>query len=129
MGWKISKQRKEKRLENGEDFVLIRQMNQGDKDDLLDMMMSMSEDVDAAELKKAAKKKGAAPQSVKLALGKIRHFKRVRSIKEWNLKFDDGTKIPLDGEHIRMLPPELIAEIDEAIEELNPEQSDEKKSE
>ena len=128
MGWKITKNRKEKRIENGEDFVIVQALTQGDKDDQLDMMMSMSEDVDAAELKKA-KKKGATPQSVKLALGKIRHFKRVRSVKEWNLKFEDGTAVPLTSESIRMLPAELIQEIDDAIEELNPEQTDEKKSE
>jgi hypothetical protein len=116
MSWVISKKRQTKRIENGEFYVEIQKLSQGDKDDLMDVLASM-------EIAGKSEK-----QLANMNLGKMRHFQRVRSIVGWNLKFDDGTPVPLTEQSIRELPEELVEDIDAAIEELNPEKlSDTKK--
>jgi hypothetical protein len=114
MSWKVQKTRQTKRIENGEDYIMIQKLNQGDKDDLMDVMMKM----DVSSLDQTKLKNGDA-SGAQLHLGAMRHFQRVRSIIEWNLRYDDGTPVPLTEESIKNLPPEIVTEIDAAIQELN----------
>jgi hypothetical protein len=116
MSWSVPKKRQTKRIEgpNGE-YIIIQKLSQGDKDDLMDLLATM--DV-AGKTEK---------QLANMNIGKMRHFQRERSIKEWNLKFDDGSAVPLTKESIRDLPQEIIQELDAAIEELNPEKLSEDK--
>lgn len=109
MGWVIPKKRKTKRIENGEFYIEIQKLSQGDKDDRMDLLASMN----IAEKTKQ--------QLANMNLGKMKQFERERSITSWNLKYDDGTPMPLSAESIRSLPDEVIEELDAAIEELNPE--------
>jgi hypothetical protein len=131
MSWKPSKKRRTKRIDNGEFFIELQAMTQGDKDDLLDKMMSIG--VDKLDKKQLQEGNTSGAQ---MHLGAMRHFKRVRSIKSWNLRYWDdekdayGDMIPLSSEAVRELPPEIVAEIDQVIDELNPDGlSEEKKSE
>lgn len=116
MGWNIEQERRTKKITNGDDYILLQALNQGDKDDLNDLLMNMDMDgVSKEEMKKESTGKA------RLMIGSMRHFQRVRSIKDWNLKYTNGKAIPLSEESIRRLPADLISEIDAAIEELNPE--------
>lgn len=116
ISWAISKTRAEKRIEGPDgNYILLQKMTQGDKDDLMDLLATM-------EIKDKTK-----DQLANMNLGKMKHFQRVRSIKEWNLKYEDGTPIAVSAEAIRNLPDFIIEEIDAAIDELNPEKSAEAK--
>lgn len=124
MSWIVNKTRPTKRIENGDSYVVIQKLNQGDKDDLLDVLVQM----DTASLNKKDLKAGNVA-GAKMQLGAMRHFQRVRSIISWNLKFDDGTPVQISEENIKNLPDDLVAEIDAAIAELNPQGlSDSKKN-
>lgn len=113
--WTVAKQRQTKKITNGELFVEIQKLSQGDKDDLMDLLASM-------EIANKSEK-----QLANMNLGKMRHFQRVRSIVGWNIKYDDGSPVPLTEQAIRELPDPLVEEIDAAIEELNPEKLSESK--
>jgi hypothetical protein len=115
MSWVVSKKRQTKRIENGEFYIEIQKLSQGDKDDRMDLLASMN----ISEKSK--------DQLANMNLGKMKQFERSRSIIGWNLKYDDGTPVPLTEEAIKNLPEEIINAIDEGIEELNPEQLPEAK--
>lgn len=116
MSWVVQKKRQTKKIENGEFYIEIQKLSQGDKDDLMDLLASM-------EVGNKSEK-----QLAQMNLGKMRHFQRVRSIIGWNLKYDDGTPVPLNEQSIKSLPEEIVEAVDDAIEELNPEKlSDTKK--
>jgi hypothetical protein len=116
MSWVVNKKRQTKRIENGEFYIEIQKLSQGDKDDRMDLLASM--DI-AGKTEK---------QLANMNLGKMKQFERERSIIGWNLKYDDGTPVPLTPESIRNLPDEVVEELDEAIAALNPEKlSDAKK--
>lgn len=127
--WRVSQKRKSKRIENGEFYIVIQAMNQGDRDEMLDVMVKM----DVAKLDKE-KLKQKDTSGAQMALGSMRAFQRIRSIKEWNLRYWDedkqeyGDPIPLTAQGISDLPPEIIAEIDAVIAELNPQLDDSKKN-
>lgn len=114
--WTVNKTRATKRIDgpNGE-FIIVQKMNQKDKDDVNDIMSGM--DLQGKDKEQIAK----------MNLGSMRRLQRIRSVKDWNLKDEEGNPAPLTEESICNLPDEVIAEIDEAIEELNPVVSPEKK--
>lgn len=124
MSWVIGSKRKEKRIESGDSFIIVQALTQGDKDDRQDLLMTMK-----VQNAKAKDLKDENSSEARLLLGTMRHFERCRSIKSWNLKDEQGKDVPLTPENIKKLPPEAVREVDKAIEELNPELDDEKKSE
>lgn len=117
MSWVINKKRQTKRIESpdGGSFIEIQKMNQGDRDDLLDLLATMRVGDKSKE------------QLANMNLGKMRHFQRVRSITSWNLKDDAGKDMAVSEANIRDLPDEVVEELDKAIEELNPEKLTEDK--
>lgn len=117
MGWVISSKRETRKIysEDKESWIEIRKMNQGDKDDLQDILATM--DIAGKDEKQLAN----------MNLGKMRAFQRKVSVINWNLKDDDGREVPVNDETLRNLPDEVAELIDEAIEELNPEKMSDKK--
>lgn len=117
MGWVISSKRETRKIysEDKESWIEIRKMNQGDKDDLQDLLATM--DIAGKNEKQLAN----------MNLGKMRAFQRQVSVIAWNLKDDEGRDVPVSEETLRNLPDEVAELIDEAIEELNPEKISDKK--
>jgi hypothetical protein len=117
MSWTISSKRETRKIysEDKESWIEIRKMNQGDKDDLQDILATM--DIAGKNEKQLAN----------MNLGKMRAFQRKVSVIGWNLKDDEGREVPVSDEALRNLPDEVAELIDEAIEELNPEKISDKK--
>lgn len=117
MSWVFSSKRQTKKIESPDKkfYVIIQKLSQGDRDDLQDLLATM--DIAGKDEKQLAN----------MNLGKMRAFQRKRSVLEWNLVDDDGKAVPLNEESLRNLPPELADEIDDAIDELNPERISDKK--
>jgi hypothetical protein len=124
MPWNIERTRKTKRIEGPDGkYIIIQKLNQGEKDELLDVLVQ-------AGIGKSSEKDLKDPKSMsaRMYLGQMRKHQRIRSIKEWNLTYDDGSTAPINEETVSNLPDEVVKEIDAVIQELNGQLTDEKKN-
>lgn len=115
--WTFQKKRETKTVQNGDEYFTIQKLNQGDRDDIMDVLSSM--EVAGKDEKQLAK----------MNLGTMKSLQRERSVIDWHIKDDEGNPVELNRLNLRNMPQELAQAIDDAIDELNPERlSDSKKN-
>ncbi|HDR3524357.1 hypothetical protein ACTFSJ_27765 [Bacillus cereus group sp. MYBK12-2] len=118
MSWGIVTKRQTKKITSpdGKMYVLIQKLSQGDRDDLNDILATMT--------------MGKTDKEVaNMNLGSMKHMQRKRSVVEWNLTDENGQLMPINDETLRNLSEDAANAIDDAIDELNPVKalSDDKK--
>ena len=110
MGKWSFKQRETKTVRDGDEYFTIQKLNQGDRDDIMDVLSSM-------EVAEKTEK-----QLAKMNLGTMKALQRERSLVDWHILDEKGNPVELNPVNLRNMPQALANAIDDAIDELNPEE-------